>query len=242
MMTSRGAPSRPCSAVEMETGRQDNHAVGAVILFGPPGAGKGTQARRIAERFGVPQISTGDMIRSEIHAHSTLGKSVRARMEAGHLVSDAVVNEMVEARVRRPDCRAGFLLDGYPRTPGQAEKLRTFLKPLGHPAMVIEIQIGYNELVKRITGRRLCPKCGAIFNIHSNPPKTSDVCDVCGARLVVRTDDRAEVLEERLHAYEQQTVPLFEVFRKNGEQVYAVDGTLPATEVGEEIFRLLNQG
>ncbi len=217
------------------------HGVGAVILFGPPGAGKGTQARRIAERFGVPQISTGDMIRAEIHARTPLGKRVRETLEAGHLVADEVVNKMVEARIRKGDCAGGFLLDGFPRTPGQAERLEKMLKPLGHRAMVIEIKIGYNELAKRITGRRLCPKCGAIFNIHSNPPRISDVCNVCGAHLVVRTDDRAEILEERLQAYERQTRPLFEVFRKNEETIHAVDGTRPAQEVAEHIFRILDE-
>ncbi len=216
--------------------------VGAIVLFGPPGAGKGTQAIKISKRYAIPQISTGNMIREEIQLGSPLGRQAQSALAAGRLVDDELVNGIVEARLHRPDCREGFLLDGYPRTAQQAERLETVLDGLGLPAVVIEIRIGYNELVKRITGRRLCPKCGAIFNLYLHPPKVSEVCDVCHSGLVVRADDSEEVLRERLQAYEQQTLPLFDVFRKRGQPTHTVDGSLPEDEVAERIFELLDRG
>ena len=222
--------------------RGDGDGIGAVILFGPPGAGKGTQAKKIARRYGIPQISTGDMIRGEIQRGSELGQKAHAEIAAGRLVDDETVNGLAEVRLRKADCRHGFLLDGYPRTGKQAAKIKSLMESLGHRPTVIEIKIGYNELVQRITGRRLCPKCGAIYNIHSRPPKTTDVCDVCQARLVVRTDDREEVIDERLRAYEQQTLPVFEVFRNKGETIHSIDGTLPQDEIAAQILELLKRG
>ena len=222
--------------------RGDADGIGAVILFGPPGAGKGTQAKKIARRYGIPQISTGDMIRGEIQRGSELGQKAHVEIAAGRLVDDETVNGLAEVRLRKADCRRGFLLDGYPRTGKQAAKIESLMESLGHRPTVIEIKIGYNELVQRITGRRLCPKCGAIYNIHSYPPKTTDVCDVCQARLVVRTDDREEVIGERLRAYEQQTLPVFEVFRDKGETIHSIDGTLPQDEIAARILELLRRG
>ena len=222
--------------------RGEADGIGAVILFGPPGAGKGTQAKKIARRYGIPQISTGDMIRGEIQRGSELGQKAHVEIAAGRLVDDETVNGLAEVRLRKADCRRGFLLDGYPRTGKQAAKIESLMESLGHRPTVIEIKIGYNELVQRITGRRLCPKCGAIYNIHSYPPKTTDVCDVCQARLVVRTDDREEVIGERLRAYEQQTLPVFEVFRDKGETIHSIDGTLPQDEIALQILELLRRG
>ena len=222
--------------------RGDADGIGAVILFGPPGAGKGTQAKKIARRYGIPQISTGDMIRGEIQRGSELGQKAHVEIAAGRLVDDETVNGLAEVRLRKADCRCGFLLDGYPRTGKQAAKIESLMESLGHRPTVIEIKIGYNELVQRITGRRLCPKCGAIYNVHSHPPKTTDVCDVCQARLVVRTDDREEVIGERLRAYEQQTLPVFEVFRDKGETIHSIDGTLPQDEIAARILELLRRG
>ena len=216
--------------------------VGAIVLFGPPGAGKGTQALKISKRYAIPTISTGDMIREEIQRCSPLGRQAQSALTAGRLADDELINGMAEARLGRPDCQGGFLLDGYPRTARQAERLETVLDGLGLPPVVIEIQIGYNELAKRITGRRLCPKCGAIFNIYSHPPKVPDVCDACHTDLVVRADDSEEVLRERLQAYERQTLPLFDVFRKRGQPTHTVDGSLPEDEVAKLIFELLDRG
>ncbi len=215
--------------------------IGAVILFGPPGAGKGTQAAKIAARYGIPQISTGDMIRDEMRRGTELGKQAQGEIAAGRLVADELVNGLAASRLAQPDCGRGFLLDGYPRTPGQADEVDHLLASLGHRTTVIEIKIGYNELIKRITGRRLCPKCGAIFNIHSQPPAISDICDVCHARLVVRTDDREEVIGERMRAYEEETQPVFEFFRAKGRKIYSVDGTATAASVSRKVFAFLKQ-
>jgi adenylate kinase len=220
----------------------DADGIGALILFGPPGAGKGTQAKKIAARYGIPQISTGDMIRAEIQRGSGLGQKAQEEIAAGRLVGDEMVNGLADARLRKTDCRRGFLLDGYPRTARQAAKIECLMESLGHRPTVIEIKIGYNELIQRITGRRLCPKCGAIYNIHSHPPKITDVCDVCQARLVVRTDDREEVIGERLLAYERQTLPVFEVFRDKGEKIHSIDGALTQDKIWAWIFELLKRG
>jgi adenylate kinase len=220
----------------------DAGGIGAVILYGPPGAGKGTQAKRIAKRYGIPQVSTGDMIRDEIRRGSELGRKAQAEIAAGRLVDDETVNGLADARLRKADCSQGFLLDGYPRTGQQAAKIEWLLESLGHRPTVIEIKIGYNELIQRITGRRLCPKCGAIYNIHSHPPKTTDVCDVCQAQLVVRTDDREEVIGERLQTYERRTVPVFEVVREKGERIHSIDGTMAEDKISTQIFELLNRG
>ena len=220
----------------------DADGIGAVILFGPPGAGKGTQAKKIAGRYGIPQISTGDMIREEIQRGSELGQKAQEEIAAGRLVEDEMVNGLADTRLRKADCCHGFLLDGYPRTARQAAKIECLMESLGHRPTVIEIKIGYNELIQRITGRRLCPKCGAIYNIHSHPPKITDVCDVCQARLVVRTDDREEVIGRRLLAYERQTLPVFEVFRDKGERIHSIDGALTQDKISARIFELLKRG
>ena len=215
-------------------------AAGAIILFGPPGAGKGTQAKRIANRYGVSKISTGDMIRDEIRSGSDLGQDVEAKLATGQLVDDAIVNRLVEARLESEDCEKGFLLDGYPRTACQARALDTVLERKQCRLVVLEVQVGYNEVVKRITGRRLCAQCGAIYNIHSHPPKVPEVCDICGHRpLEIRSDDREEVVEERLRLYRQETMPIFEVFRAAGQMIHHVDGASPADEVAERIFEIL---
>ena len=222
----------------MNQGGEDG--IGAVILLGPPGSGKGTQARKLAAVYGIPQISTGDMIRDEIRCESELGKKAQGEIAAGRLVADELVNELAASRLAQPDCKRGFLLDGYPRTVGQAGAVDRLLESLGHSATVVEIRIGYNELIKRITGRRLCSKCGAIFNIHSYLPAISGICDVCHARLVVRTDDREEVIGERLRSYEQETRPVLEVFRARGKDIHAVDGVGTEEAVFRSISRLLH--
>ena len=234
MDASAGRPAQTKNVAKGQT-----KALGAVILFGPPGAGKGTQARNVVKRFSIPHIATGDMIRQQIRAGSGLGKRVEATLAQGRLVDDDAVNRLVEARISRPDCRQGFLLDGFPRTTPQTKKLHEMLEQLGQAMVVIKIEIGYNELAKRITGRRLCPNCGAIYNIHSSPPQVSDVCDICKSRLVVRPDDQADVLEERLSGYERQTVPIFGAFRSNGQRIHEIDGTLPENEVARQIYRII---
>ena len=214
--------------------------IGAVVLFGPPGAGKGTQAREIVLRLGIPQVSTGDMIRAQVKANTDLGKSAAATMRRGDLVPDEWVNILVEERLKEPDCRRGFVLDGYPRTPGQARALRSVLGSNGLPLMTFSINIGYNDLIQRITGRRSCPKCGTIYNVYVHPPRQPNLCDRDQTPLETRDDDREEVIRERLLAYEKQTRPVIDFFRKSGQVIYELDGTQPAEKISEQLCRILN--
>lgn len=214
----------------------------AIVLFGPPGAGKGTQSRGLARRLAVPQISTGDMIRAEIRAGTELGQRVDAVLARGQLLDDETVTRMVEHRLAEADCRGGFLLDGFPRTAVQSQWIEEVSRRQGFSLLVIEIQVGYNELVRRVSGRRVCSSCGAIFHFHSHPPKIPDVCDFCQAPLVNRPDDCAEVLSERLRAYHRQTEPALEAFRREGRTIHAVDGAQPPEEVRDRILGILGYG
>jgi len=200
-------------------------AVCPIILLGAPGAGKGTQAKLIVERYGIPQISTGDLLRDHVARGTELGKKAKAIMERGELVSDELVCGMVEERLSRPDCGRGFILDGFPRTVAQAQWLDQLLagKVFENQAhrrlqpVVINIAVSYNQLLKRLTGRRSCPTCGRIYNVYFQPPRVADLCDVDGAKLTTRRDDCEEVISERLKAYERQTLPLAEHYRAKGQ-------------------------
>lgn len=226
--------------VSATTSPPAKEAVRAIILFGSPGAGKGTQARRITARYQIPQISTGDIIREEVGSGSSLGKKVEATLAAGRLVDDETVNRLVQARLDSKDCRKGFLLDGYPRTACQARSLQGTLDRIPCRPVIIEVQVGYNETVRRITGRRLCAQCGAIYNVYSHPPKVPDVCDGCGHRpLSIRSDDRADVIENRFRLYQEETVPVYEVFQSAGAKIHQVDGTRPEQDVCAQISRIL---
>jgi len=154
-------------------------AIGPIILLGPPGAGKGTQAKQIVERYRVPQISTGDLLRENVKLGTELGKKAKAVMDSGKLVSDEIVCDMVAERVARPDCARGYILDGFPRTVGQAEWLDGFLAARGSklPLRVIKITVDYDKLLKRLTGRRTCPVCGTIYNVYTTPPRNDELCD-----------------------------------------------------------------
>jgi len=192
--------------------------VGPVILLGAPGAGKGTQAQRITDYFGIPQISTGDILRDHIRRGTELGLRAKAQMDQGKLVDDQLVCEMVADRIAQPDCATGFILDGFPRTVKQAQWLDRHLNQnrcfetekgcLKQP-IVIQLTVEYNDLLRRLTGRRTCPTCGRIYNAYtSQKPLVDDVCDVDGSALATRKDDREEVIKERLKNYEDQTLPL----------------------------------
>src|SRR5262245_1642903 len=175
----------------------DKSALGPVILLGAPGAGKGTQAKAIVERYCVPQISTGDLLRDNVARKTSLGIQAKAVMERGDLVSDQLVCDMVEERLKQTDCARGFILDGFPRTVNQAEwldRLLTVLRFKGRsvPPVVIDFAVSYNQLLRRLTGRRSCPTCGRIYNIYFQPPRVPDTCDVDGTRLVQREDDRED--------------------------------------------------
>jgi len=199
------------------TGRAGT-VVGPVVLLGAPGAGKGTQAQRITDYFGIPQISTGDILRDNIRRGTELGMQAKAQMEQGQLVADQLVCQMVADRIAQPDARRGFILDGFPRTVKQAQWLDRHLQKLRYfetdrgclkQPIVIQLTVEYNDLLRRLTGRRTCPTCGRIYNAFTTQkPLVDNVCDVDGAALVTRKDDREEVIVERLKNYEDQTLPL----------------------------------
>ena len=217
----------------------------AVVLLGPPGAGKGTQAKLVSERFQVPHVSTGDILRDNVARCTELGREAQAVMERGELVSDTLVNNMVACRLRLPDAARGFILDGFPRTPAQAGWLDAFLEHeffdnlqngKGLP-VVIQLKVDYNQLLRRLTGRRTCP-AGHIYNIYLKPPRIADVCDVDGLKLAIRNDDREEVIRERLAAYELQTKPLADYYWGKGKLV-SVNGDLPVPDVTAQMVRII---
>jgi len=218
--------------------------VGPIILLGPPGAGKGTQAKRIAARYGIPQVSTGDILRENVERGTELGRQARDAMARGDLVPDNLVCDMVALRLRNADCARGFILDGFPRTAAQAGWLDAFLEneffDNSHRGkclpIVIRMDVDYNQLLLRITGRRSCPKCGLIYNVHFQPPRVANTCDVDGSQLVTRNDDREDVIRERLTAYELQTRPVVEYYDRKGRLV-PVNADLPVDEVSEQVFR-----
>jgi len=218
--------------------------IGPIILLGSPGAGKGTQAKLIASHYQIPQVSTGDLLRDNVSKGTQLGKTASSIMARGELVPDDLVYGIVSDRLRESDCDRGYILDGFPRTPSQAGWLDALLedkffdKPSQqkwHP-LVVRIDVDYNELLLRLTGRRICPACGTIYNVHLQPPRKGDLCDKDGSKLVIRDDDREEVIRERLLAYERQTRPVAEYYASRGRLV-SVDGDLPVDQVSEWIFR-----
>lgn len=223
--------------------------VGPIILVGPPGAGKGTQAKKIAEIYGIPQVSTGDILRANVAQGTGLGRKAKEIMARGDLVPDDLVNAMVADRLEHNDCARGCILDGFPRTVGQAEWLDNHLKDkffdsnTGRtlPPIVIQVKVGYNDLLQRLTGRRSCPTCGRIYNVHYQPPCVDGVCDLDGSTLVLRPDDREEVIAERLKAYDRQTMPLVDYYQKSG-RLRVVDGDQAVDAVTAEILRAIENG
>jgi adenylate kinase len=215
-----------------------NIPVGSIVLLGPPGAGKGTQAKLIAKHYGIPHISTGDILRSNVARGTELGRKAKAVMERGELVSDDLVNGMVADRIKQPDCDRGFVLDGFPRTVAQAEWLDSELEGKAgntRPTVVVDVDVSYNQLLQRLTGRRTCPVDGKIYNIYLQPPKEEGVCDVCGTQLFQRVDDTEEVISERLKSYERQTLPLEDFYRKQG-RLRRINGEQPVEQVLADMF------
>jgi adenylate kinase len=222
--------------------------IGPVILFGPPGAGKGTQAKFIVDHFAIPQISTGDLLRENVAKGTELGVKAKQIMNRGDLVPDELVCDMVAVRLTAEDCRRGFILDGFPRTVAQARWLDTYLESKvfdilkEHRApVVVSIVVGYNILLQRLTGRRSCPTCGRIYNVHFQPPQKPDTCDVDGTQLVTRKDDCESVISERLKAYEQQTLPLAAYYRAQG-RLREIDGDRQVDVVAAEALRAIEHG
>lgn len=206
-----------------------------LILFGPPGAGKGTQAQFIVESFGIPQISTGDMLRSAVKAQTALGLEAKAIMDSGGLVSDEIVLGLVRERLSSDDCGAGFILDGFPRTLPQAEALLSLLTSMGKTIdHVISLDVPSSEIVVRLSGRRTCTACGKGYHIQNDPPAVSGVCDACGAELIQRADDREETVKNRLEVYEQQTAPL-KAFFDSKDLLRQIDGSRPIKTIQAQI-------
>lgn len=213
--------------------------VSAIVLFGPPGSGKGTQAQFLREALAIPHISTGDMLREHIQAEDDLGREIKAVMAAGQLVSDALVIRMVEERIDRPDCQHGFILDGFPRTLPQAVELDGLLGPRGIGQKVIHLKVDYNKIVNRLTGRRQCPQCGTLYNIRLKPPIIPGRCDMEGARLMVRDDDKEQVIRQRLAAYDAQTKPVLDHFRSLG-RLNDIEGSEASPKVlAEQIIQVV---
>ncbi|HTS68573.1 MAG TPA: adenylate kinase [Terriglobia bacterium] len=213
----------------------------ALIFLGAPGAGKGTQAREVAKAFGIPQISTGDMLRDAVKKQTALGMAAKVKMEAGELVPDEVVCGIVEERINEPDCQNGFILDGFPRTLSQAQFVDRMVaaKGKGRP-QVLDIEVSEDLLLKRLTGRATCAVCGEIYNIHFNPPKTEGVCDKDGGELLHRADDNETTIRQRLEAYHKQTRPLIEYYRAQGA-LLAVDGDKEPEAIAKGILELLSK-
>jgi len=218
--------------------------IGPIVLLGPPVAGKGTQSKRITEHYRIPQVSTGDLLREHVKQQTQLGREVQALIAQGELVSDHLVCDIVAWRLRGPDAQRGFVLDGFPRTQKQAAWLDAFLKfeffQNGKWAawlpIVIRIQVDYNKLLLRITGRRICPIDGTIYNVYSKPPLVDEICDKDGTKLVTREDDREEVIRERLDAYERQTKPVADYYQQLG-RLAVIDGDQPVDVVTASILR-----
>ena len=209
-----------------------------ILLFGPPGSGKGTQSPRITALLQIPAISTGEMLRAECEAGTPLGNIASAVLAKGHLVSDGLVNQMLVGRLAKPDCRDGFLLDGYPRTVPQAEFLEEFLRENGFPRpTVIHLATPISVLVERISARRQCPVCGRIYNLLFQPPKKKGVCDIDGTNLIRRADDTVEVVRERLNSYEQQTAPV--IAHYSGGDYHAIPANRPPAEIFRDIEEML---
>ena len=209
-----------------------------LVLLGPPGAGKGTQAARLKERYGVAHLSTGDMLREAVAAGSELGKEAEGIMARGQLVPDGLINRLVAERIARPDCARGFILDGFPRTTAQAKALDDLLaeRSLKLDA-VIEFAVDDDALVERIAGRYACAKCGALYHDSSKPTKVPGKCDACGStEFVRRADDKPETVRARLQAYHEQTAPLLPYYRAKGLLV-TVDGMADIEHVSEQIVR-----
>ena len=211
-----------------------------IIMLGAPGAGKGTQAKMIAEKYGIPHISTGDILRANIKNGTELGAKAKTYMDQGQLVPDSVTVDLLMDRVAKEDCKDGYVLDGFPRTIPQAEVLEEALNKLGDRIdYAIDVDVPDENIIKRMSGRRACLTCGATYHIEHIPPKKEGICDVCGSKLVLRDDDKAETVKNRLEVYHKQTQPLIDFYTRKGV-LRTVDGTLPMDEVFQAIRKILD--
>ena len=232
-----------------------NRNIGPVILLGPPGAGKGTQSKQIVDHYGIPQISTGDLLREHVGRGTELGVAAKVIMARGELVPDELMYGIVATRLREPDCQRGFVLDGFPRTAAQAGWLGAFLekdvfenksgngsrRSATCPPVVIQLLVDYTQLLLRLTGRRSCPSCGRLYNINipSQSPRVDELCDVDGSKLVIRDDDREEVISGRLAAYESQTSLVADYYRAQ-RRLVAINADRPVADVTAQIFGVID--
>ena len=209
--------------------------------MGPAGAGKGTMSDLILKEYDIPHISTGDMLRDNVRTNTELGNLAKSYMDAGNLVPDDVIIAMVEKRLQEDDCQKGYLLDGFPRTLVQAEAFEKIENKIGKPVeCVIALEVGFDTLVERITGRRICPKCGAIYHIHNKPSKIEGICDVCGSELTQRKDDTVEQLTVRMDGYEKSTKPVIDFYDKRGIVSY-IDASQETAAVFEKVKEALSK-
>ena len=212
-----------------------------VILFGPPGAGKGTQGALLAERFGLLRLSTGDMLREAVRAGSVLGTEAKGIMASGELVPDDLILAMVREVLESDAAANGVVFDGFPRTLPQAEGLDSLMRDLARPiSSVLVLRVDDEEIVRRLAGRRSCSKCGAVYHVTADPPKQQGICDRCGGELVQRPDDAEDTIRRRLAVYEDQTAPLLAYYREAGTRVHEVDGMKPIETVQAELVGALS--
>jgi adenylate kinase len=223
------------AVVEGDRGSARMIVPGPILLLGAPGVGKGTQAKELVQHWGIPQISTGDLLRANVAQGTPLGKTAKEIMHRGELVPDSLVNEMVAVRLQQPDTVKGYILDGFPRTLAQAHWLdgRLAMQTEALPLVAVSIQVDYNQLLRRITGRRNCPVCQTIYNVYSKPPQRAGFCDVEGAALTQRADDTEKAFAERMRAYAAQTAPVIEHYRELGRFIEVPgDGQIAAIAAG----------
>jgi adenylate kinase len=206
-----------------------------IVIIGAPGAGKGTQSRLLSEKYGYPQISTGDILREMGRADTPLGRKVKETMATGRLVSDEILAEVIRNRTAQPDCANGYILDGYPRTLNQAHQLEELAAKQVKQIRLARVVVPEEVLFKRLTGRRACPVCGEIYNIYFRPPKVPGICDLDGAALTERSDDNPESVSKRFEEYQRSTAPLIDYYRQSGRLV-EIDGELPVSEVFDKLL------
>lgn len=210
-----------------------------IVMLGAPGAGKGTQAKRISEKYSIPHVSTGDILRANVKGDTELGKKAKVFMNQGLLVPDELVIDMLMDRIAQPDCENGYVLDGFPRTIPQAESLDAALAERGEKMdYAIDVNVPDENIVKRMGGRRACVACGATYHVEFNPTKVEGICDACGEKLILRDDDKPETVQKRLNVYHDQTQPLIDYYNKAGI-LKTVDGTMEMNHVFEAIVQIL---
>jgi adenylate kinase len=212
-----------------------------IIIFGPPGSGKGTVSEEVAKVYGIPHISTGDLLREHVAKKTALGMRAKEYMDRGELVPDELVNEILEEALSRSECKKGFILDGYPRTVAQAEELEKILNKLSlHIDCVLNLNVSEEEIVRRLSARRVCKVCGAIYNLMTNPPKVEGICDKCGGTLILRDDDKPEVVKTRLQTYVEMSAPVLSHYLAKNK-VLNIDGAGDITTVRARVLRVLEK-